>query len=48
MKKGLIFDTRVWIDYLTGINNDESELLQSYIENDQHVYLCPTIILEVL
>ena len=43
-----LFDTSVWIDYLNGVENSHSNLLNEYIENDQPLLICPVIIQEVL
>jgi len=46
--KPLLFDTTIWIDYLNGVVSKESNLLNTYIENDYKFFLCPIIIQEVL
>lgn len=48
MNEPLIFDTSVWIDFLRNKRNPESDLLTSYIENNDQVLLIPTILQEVL
>lgn len=48
MKLPLIFDTSVWISFLNKKTNPHSELLQQYIENDDQIYLTPTILQEIL
>ena len=48
MSEPLIFDTSVWIDFLKGKNNPESDLLTSYIDNEDQVLLIPTILQVVL
>ena len=48
MSEPLIFDTSVWIDFLKGKNNPESDLLTSYIDNEDQVLLIPAILHEVL
>ncbi|HRI59986.1 MAG TPA: PIN domain nuclease [Saprospiraceae bacterium] len=44
----VLFDTSVWIDYLRGVVNPQTELLADYIFNDYPVLICPTIVQEVL
>ncbi|MDR3575066.1 MAG: PIN domain nuclease [Anaerolineaceae bacterium] len=48
MSEPLIFDTSVWIDFLKNKRNPETDLLTSYIEQDEQVLLIPTILQEVL
>jgi predicted nucleic acid-binding protein len=48
MSEPLIFDTSVWIDFLRGKRNPQSDLLTSYIEQEDQVLLIPTILQEVL
>jgi predicted nucleic acid-binding protein len=48
MSEPLIFDTSVWIDFLRGKRNPQSDLLTSYIEQEDQVLLTPTILQEVL
>lgn len=48
MSEPLIFDTSVWIDFLKGKTNPESDLLTSYIDQEDQVLLIPTILQEVL
>jgi len=48
MSERLIFDTSVWIDFLRNKSNPETDLLTSYIEQDDQVLLIPTILQEVL
>ncbi len=48
MNEPLIFDTSVWIDFLKNKSNPETDLLTSYIEQDDQVLLIPTILQEVL
>jgi predicted nucleic acid-binding protein len=48
MNEPLIFDTSVWIDFLKGKSNSESDLLTSYIGQEDQVLLIPTILQEVL
>ena len=48
MKGPIIADTSVWINFFKGIDTKEVLELIAYIENDLPVYLCPTIVQEVL
>ena len=44
----IIADTSVWIHFFKGNNTNQVKILSEYIENDYPVYLCPTIIQEIL
>jgi predicted nucleic acid-binding protein len=46
--KGILVDTSVWIDFFNDISTKEAELLNSYIETDFPVYICETILQEIL
>jgi predicted nucleic acid-binding protein len=48
MSDPLIFDTSVWIDFLKNKRNPESDLLTSYIEDNDQILLTPTILQEIL
>jgi predicted nucleic acid-binding protein len=48
LKRQLLFDTSVWIDFLRNDDTAEVQLLTEYISNDDPVVLVPTIIQEVL
>jgi predicted nucleic acid-binding protein len=48
LMKPALFDTSVWIDFFNGKTNPHSNLLNSYIENDYSIFLCPIIIQEIL
>ena len=48
MKESIIVDTSVWIDFFNGKESDQVKILVSYIQEDDPIYLCPTIIQEVL
>jgi predicted nucleic acid-binding protein len=48
MSEPLIFDTAVWVDFLRGKHNPQSDLLTSYVEQEDQVLLIPTILQEVL
>jgi predicted nucleic acid-binding protein len=47
MKK-LLFDTSIWVDFISGHSNQKSELIRSILEEDKDVYISPTIFQEVL
>ena len=46
--KGILVDTSVWIDFFNGVRSKEDAALVSMIEVDDPVFLCPTILQEVL
>ena len=46
--KEILVDTSVWIDFFNGVKSAETDLLATYIMNDYVVYLCPTIVQEIL
>lgn len=48
MNRPVLADTSVWINFFKGVDSKEVEVLIRYIENDSPVYLCPTIVQEVL
>jgi len=48
MNEPLIFDTSVWIDFFIGKNDAKTNLLTSYIEQEDQILLIPTILQEVL
>lgn len=48
MMEPIIVDTSVWIDFFQGRNTVQVKTLTEYIENDYPIYLCPTIIQEIL
>ena len=48
MKGPLLADTSVWINFFKGIESKEVTILTKYIENDNPIFLCPTIVQEVL
>jgi len=48
MKEALLIDTSVWIDFFKGNENQQVITLTEYIENDYPVFLCPTIVQEIL
>lgn len=48
MKTDLIFDTSIWIDFFSGTDSKEVQLLSYYLKEDLPVNTCPVIIQEVL
>ena len=48
MSNSIIADTSVWINFLKGVESKKVNELVSFIENDDPIYLCPTIVQEVL
>lgn len=46
--KPILADTSVWIDFFTGIKSKEADTLTEYLENDHTIFICPTIIQEIL
>lgn len=48
MNSPIIADTSVWINFFKGVDTKEVQELIGYIENDHLIFLCPTIIQEVL
>ena len=47
--KAAIFDTTVWIDFMNGVEDDRTILLENYIKNaSSNLYLMPTILQEIL
>ena len=48
MREPVLVDTSVWIDFLNGSETEQVATLVAYIQEDEPVYLCPTIIQEVL
>lgn len=48
MKYPIIADTSVWINFFKGTDSKEVRLLTNYLDNNWPVYLCPTIVQEIL
>ena len=48
MREPIIVDTSVWIDFFNGGESEQVKILVEYIQEDEPIYLCPTIIQEVL
>ena len=48
MKSPLLADTSVWINFFKGNKSKEVTILTTYIENDNPIFLCPTIVQEIL
>lgn len=43
-----LIDTSVWLNYLNGISNRETEFVRSLLTNDRVIFSCPIVIQEVL
>ena len=48
MNGPILADTSVWINFFKGTHSKEVTILTKYIENDDPIFLCPTIVQEVL
>jgi len=48
MKPAILVDTSVWINFFNGTNSPQVNILTSYIEDENPIYVNPTIIQEVL
>jgi predicted nucleic acid-binding protein len=48
MNEPLLIDTSIWIDFLNGVDSDEVNVFNYYLENDFPIYICPVIIQEIL
>jgi predicted nucleic acid-binding protein len=48
VNRPIVADTSVWINFFKGIESEEVSLLTRYIQEDAPIYLCPTIIQEIL
>ncbi len=44
----MLFDSSVWINYSIGKINDQTDLLDLYLERNVQVYICPQVLQEVL
>lgn len=44
----IIADTSVWISFFNGIETPQVQTLTDYIKGDDPIFLCPTIIQEIL
>ena len=47
-ENGILVDTSVWIDFFNNKNSVHSNLLASFIENDEKIFICPVIYQEIL
>ena len=47
-KNGILVDTSVWIDFFNNKDSVHSNLLASFIENDESIFICPVIYQEIL
>ena len=48
MVRDLLIDTSVWIDFFNGSETVQVKILCEYLENDDPLFVCPTIVQEVL
>ncbi|MCB9040239.1 MAG: PIN domain nuclease [Lewinellaceae bacterium] len=48
MGGGILVDTSVWIQFFNGVESPQAEYLRQSVQDDQPLFLCPTIIQEVL
>lgn len=48
MNEPLLIDTSVWIDFFNGVDSDEVNVFNYYLENDFQIFICPLIIQEIL
>jgi predicted nucleic acid-binding protein len=48
MKGPLLVDTSVWINFFRGKHSKQVSILTEYLEQDWQIYLCPTIVQEIL
>ena len=44
----MIFDSSVWINYLTGKSNVQTDLLDNFLATGSNQHICPPILQEVL
>lgn len=47
-KNGILVDTSVWIDFFNNKDSVHSNLLTSFIKNDEKIFICPIIYQEIL
>ena len=47
MNVPIIADTSVWVNFFNGVENHQVNVLTKYLENDDPIYLCLTILREV-
>jgi predicted nucleic acid-binding protein len=48
MNEPLLIDTSVWIDFFNGVDSDNVNVFNYYLENDFPIFICPVIIQEIL
>lgn len=48
MNEPLLIDTSVWIDFFNGVDSDNVNIFNYYLENDFPIFICPVIIQEIL
>lgn len=47
-RNGILVDTSVWIDFFNNKDSAYSNLLASFIKNDEKIFICPVIYQEIL
>lgn len=47
-KNEILVDTSVWIDFFNNKDSVHSNLLTSFIKNDEKIFICPVIYQEIL
>jgi predicted nucleic acid-binding protein len=48
MREPFLVETSVWIDFFNGADTEQVTTLVTYIQEDEPLYLCQTILQEVL
>lgn len=48
MREALLIDTSVWIDFFKGSDTSQVKTLTGYIQNNDPIFICPTILQEIL
>lgn len=48
MNEPLLIDTSVWIDFFNGVDSENVNVFNYYLENDFQIFICPVIIQEIL
>ncbi|MDQ3022172.1 MAG: PIN domain nuclease [Bacteroidota bacterium] len=44
----VLIDTSVWIDFFNGKENNQTNIIKDYLENEHPLFICPLIIQEIL
>lgn len=44
----VLVDTSVWVDFFNGRENNQTNILRDYLENEHTIFICPLIIQEIL